>query len=238
MERRVAAVDMGINNFICMTNNVGDNPVIVKGGALKSMYTYYQTEKKRLQEELTRKQPGRECSKRLSNLSRKYHNKVTDWLIQVSKIVTQHCDIWNVDTLIVGDGGMNTVNDYEQCMKGEENILFWFMAILKKQCQKMGITVIVVDESYTTGTSFLDGEHPNKQCYDNTRNNGRLFCAGDGSVINGDVNASYQIMKKVYPELFGNDLSMYELQPVICRIRRDGTIRIGEEGGAKHGKYV
>ena len=34
---RIAAIDMGVNNFITMVNNIGENPIAVKGGIIKSI---------------------------------------------------------------------------------------------------------------------------------------------------------------------------------------------------------
>ena len=59
-----------------------------------------------------------------------------------------------------------------------------------------GIDVRVVNESYTSGTSYLDGEEPDKQCYDNARRISRgVFRSNNGKLINADVNAAYQIIK-------------------------------------------
>ena len=60
----------------------------------------------------------------------------------------------------------------------------------------VGIKVNVVRESYTSGTSYLDGEYPDKVSYDNTRRIKRgLFRSNDGTLINADINAAYQIIK-------------------------------------------
>ena len=59
-----------------------------------------------------------------------------------------------------------------------------------------GIEVKVVAETYTSGTSYLDGEEPEKSFYDKKRRIHRgLFKSSSGMCINADVNAAYQIMK-------------------------------------------
>ncbi len=51
-------------------------------------------------------------------------------------------------------------------------------------------------ESYTSGTSYLDGEPPEKIFYDATRRVKRgIFKSNKGTMINADVNAAYQIIK-------------------------------------------
>lgn len=59
-----------------------------------------------------------------------------------------------------------------------------------------GISVIVVNESYTSGTSYLDGEFPEKTFYDNSRRIKRgMFKSNRGTLIDADVNSAYQIIK-------------------------------------------
>ena len=60
-----------------------------------------------------------------------------------------------------------------------------------------GIEVITVEESYTSGTSFLDEEMPVKENYDKSRRIYRgLFRSAGGRCLNSDINGSYQILKK------------------------------------------
>ena len=60
----------------------------------------------------------------------------------------------------------------------------------------LGIEVKIVRESYTSGTSYLDGEQPDVSCYNKSRRIRRgLFRSNTGVYINADVNAAYQIIK-------------------------------------------
>ena len=60
-----------------------------------------------------------------------------------------------------------------------------------------GIEVIVKEESYTSKCSFLDNESVEKHdVYMGKRIKRGLFKTSNGSLINADVNASYNIMKK------------------------------------------
>lgn len=74
---------------------------------------------------------------------------------------------------------------------------------LKYKCENVGINYVEVDESYTSGTSFLDYEYPDGKSYDKSRRIVRgLFKSNSGLLINSDVNGSLQIMKKVFPNAF------------------------------------
>ena len=75
------------------------------------------------------------------------------------------------------------------------------------------------EESYTSGTSFLDKEEPVKENYNISRRLKRgLFKSDDGKFINADVNASLQIAKKVSCDVnFDQQVEGFVFNPVkIC----------------------
>ena len=79
----------------------------------------------------------------------------------------------------------------------------------------VGIEVILVEESYTSGTSFLDREEPIKTNYNKSRRKYRgLFVSNSGIKINADVNGSYQILKKVFPNAYSNGIEDVVLHPI------------------------
>ena len=78
-----------------------------------------------------------------------------------------------------------------------------FINQLRYKCENNGIRFITTEESYTSGTSFLDNEEPIKENYNRSRRIQRgLFKSNNGTLINADVNGAYQIMKKVFPNIF------------------------------------
>ena len=73
----------------------------------------------------------------------------------------------------------------------------------------------MTEESYTSGTSFLDDEPPQKEFYNKKRRVRRgLFVSNKGIKINADVNAAFQIMKKVFPNVFTEGIEGVVLHPV------------------------
>lgn len=73
----------------------------------------------------------------------------------------------------------------------------------------------MTEESYTSGTSFLDNELPEKAYYNKKRRVKRgLFVSNKGVKINADVNAAFQIMKKVFPNVFSDGVEGVVLHPV------------------------
>ena len=76
--------------------------------------------------------------------------------------------------------------------------------MIKYKAEDKGITVLLTEESYTSGTSFLDNELPTKENYDKKRRIHRgLFRTADGKTINADVNGAFQIIRKVFPKADG-----------------------------------
>ena len=79
--------------------------------------------------------------------------------------------------------------------------------------------VVLTEESYTSGTSFLDDEAPVKACYDKSRRVYRgLFLANDGQRINADVNGVYQIMRKVFPNVNADGIEGVALRPAVVTL--------------------
>ena len=76
-----------------------------------------------------------------------------------------------------------------------------------------GIEVIFTEESYTSGTSYIDRELPIKENYNKNRRIHRgLFKSNNGTLLNSDVNGSYQILKKVIGDYFVKPISLKVLQ--------------------------
>ena len=82
----------------------------------------------------------------------------------------------------------------------------------------MGICRLTPDESYTSGTSYLDDETPTKENYNKDRRIQRGLFQAKNMLINADVNGSYQIMKKVFPKAFANGIEDAGSHPVVVNI--------------------
>ena len=65
----------------------------------------------------------------------------------------------------------------------------------------------------------LDGEEPIKENYDKSRRVHRgLFVSNNGTKINADVNGSYQITKKAFPNAYSNGIVGVGLHPTVVNI--------------------
>lgn len=210
---RICSVDLGVENFITVVNNFGEQPFIVKGGEIKSVNQYFNKKKAELQSDL-KKKTGNDWSNRLEKLTNKRYEKMKYLMHCISKKLVDYCVLYNVDTLIIG---LNKKWKQENC--GMQNFIYipydLFTSQVKSKCEQNGIKCIETEEGYTSGTSFLDNEEPTKENYDKQRRMYRgLFVSKSGKTINADVNGAYQIMKKVVPDAFSEGIEGVGLHPV------------------------
>lgn len=214
---RIVAIDIGVNNFITMVNNISENPIAVKGGIIKSINQFYNKKKANIQSEL-KKVNDKDWSKKLQKLTNKRYEMIKYQMHCISKYVVDWCVLYGIDTLVVGHN-----NEWKQKKQGMQNFTYipygLFIKMLTYKCENNGIKFIESEESYTSGTSFLDNEDPIKENYRKERRVYRgLFIADCGKKINADVNGAYQIMKKVFPKIFINGIKGAGLHPTIINL--------------------
>jgi len=77
---------------------------------------------------------------------------------------------------------------------------FKLISQIQYKSKLVGIEIILENESYTSKCSFLDNESIQKhKTYAGKRIKRGLFRSKKGIIINADVNAGYNIIKKVIP---------------------------------------
>ena len=201
---KYAAIDIGVDNLAALAWNTGERPVLLKGTPLKSVNQYYnkQMAKRRSICELMN---GRHSSKRIARLTAKRNRKVEDYLHKASRKVIDLCVEQDVSVLVIGKnkGWKQEVNLGRKVNQSFVQLPFArFIQMIQYKAEAIGMKVVMTEESYTSGTSFLDGEAPTKDHYDKSRRVHRgLFQANDARKINADVNGAYQIMRKVFPKV-------------------------------------
>ena len=217
----ICSIDLGIDNFATITNNIGLKPIAIKGNVVKSMNQYYNKQIALMQSELMLVNK-KHNSKRLNQLTAKRNNKVKNWMHVASKYIINYCIQNNIDTLVCG---YNVGWKQESDMGKKVNQKFvtipfeMFVSQLEYKCENVGIRFIRTNESYTSGTSFLDYESPVKANYDKSRRIYRgMFQSNNGTLINSDVNGSYQIMKKVFPNAFANGIEGVGCHPLAIKV--------------------
>lgn len=219
--RNIASIDLGVNNLVTMTNNIGLRPIIINGKGIKSINQYYNKQLAKEISSLT-KRNNKYWSKKLDNMTLKRYNRIKNYIHNTTAFIIKYCKEFNIDTVVIGINH-KWKQDINLGHKTNQKFTFIPFNMLIKQlqykCQDNGLNFIETEESYTSGTSFLDNELPIKENYDKSRRIKRgLFQANDGKLINSDVNGSLQIMKKV----FSNTIS-YEIEANLTPIVINAT---------------
>lgn len=200
--KNIIGIDLGINNFATISNNIGLQSIIINGKIIKSMNQNYNRLKSKIQKETELKW----CNK-LQNINDKHQRKVDYFMHCSSKYMVDYCLQNDIDTIVIGknDKWKQVSKMGKKNNQNFENIPYEkFISKLKYKCENQGINFIQTEEFYTSGTSFLDNELPIKENYNKSRRKKRgLFVSNEGIKINADLNGSYQIIKKVFPNAFG-----------------------------------
>jgi putative transposase len=141
-------------------------------------------------------------SKMISSLYKNRTFRIRDYLHKASRILIDYAIEQGVSTIIIGRN-----KNWKQDLKGKmyhttiQNFTkiphYKLIQMIEYKAMLAGIKVVKVNESYTSGTSFLDNEKPTKKFYNKSRRKYRgLFISNEGIKINADVNAAMQILRK------------------------------------------
>ena len=207
---KYASIDLGVSNFATVTSNVnGFQPFVIDGKYIKSVNRYYNKVISHYKSLLEIRNNKRKNSRRLHSLNEKRNNRMNDFIHKASRMIVNQLVSNDINTLIVGhndnwkqDINIGKVNNQSFVQLPHSK----FIELLRYKCEIEGITLITVDESYTSKCSFLDNEEICKHGkYIGKRIHRGLFKSGCGVLINADVNGSYNILRKCMPKAFDAD---------------------------------
>ena len=191
-------IDMGVNNLIAAAWDSEDKPVIISGKPIKSINQYYNKAKAHMQKE-AKKSNGKNRTKRLDKLTAKRNRKIKDYMHKASRKIVELAVSSDVGLIVIGanEGWKQKVHMGNVTNQNFVSIPYkTLINMIEYKAKLEGIEVRIVSESYTSGTSFLDGEKPTKDYYDKSRRVKRgLFRSNNGILINADINAAYQMIK-------------------------------------------
>lgn len=214
---RIMSIDLGLDNLATVVTNTGLQPMLINGKGLKSINQYYNKQNAHYQR-IAKQMNGKNYTNRLHQLTRKRNFKIEDALHKISRFIVGVALENDITTIVIGNN-----KNWKQSISLSRRTNQSFVTIphqklieqIVYKAQLQGIRVIRTEESYTSGTSFLDGESPVKEFYDKKRRIYRgLFRSNQGVFVNADVNAGYQIMKKVFPNVFADGIEGVVLHPV------------------------
>ena len=211
---KVAAIDVGLSNLATVTFSSENEPILYRSDLMKINRDFNRLTSNYVS--ILKKTQNKDTSKRRKRYSEKYSGLIEDRLHKLSREIINDLSHRGVSTIIVGKNtGQKINNKFKNFVQVP---LFRLIEMIKYKAELAGITFVQVNESYTSGTSFLDNELPTKEYYDKSRRKFRgLFLSNDSRRINADVNASFQIMKKIYKEFAYNNSIKYA-NPIVKTI--------------------
>ena len=201
--KKSLSIDLGISNLAsCVTTD--NESFIIDGKYLKSLNRLYNKKKAHLQSLLPK---GIYSSKRIKNLDIRRNNKVEDYLNKAVSTLIKKCIELNVDEIIIGyNKGFKTYGIKNTELKGKKKRktnqnfiqipLSRFKDKIALKAKEHGIYVRVINESYTSKSSFYDNDPIKKDMYSGIRITRSLYKTKDKTIVNADINAALNIYKK------------------------------------------
>lgn len=255
--KRIIGIDLGVENLIALVDNIGNQPIIVKGGILKSVNQWYNKRKAELQTIYDRDLIGcfinRDKNGKIRYLSKKTGHKmeiltdnrnwiVMDILHKLSRYIVNLALELKIKTIAIGHIPLwkQEVNLGKRNNQNFVNIPYYkLIKMVTYKAEEYGMNVICQNESYTSKCSFLDDEelcHHNK--YIGERIYRGLSRSSNGTLINADVNSAYNIIRKVDPKFnVDNIMKMLSIEGVAVQAQSTSEASWAAQAGTgrRHG---
>ncbi len=225
---RYLSIDPGLDNAFALASNVeGFQPVLINGRPIKAVNQYYNKVRARLYKVHDLSNQPR-SSRRLDRLEFYRDQKIDRFAHEASKRIVDIALSHDIATIVIGKnkGQKRSCNMGKRVNQNFIGIPHQVMVdMIRYKANLEGIVVIETEESYTSQTSFLDHEMPVKENGDKMRKkHGKsparrrikrgLYRSDTGKLINADVNAALQILKKAVPDAYANGIEGIGLSPV------------------------
>lgn len=239
-------IDFGVDNTAALVSSNG-LCVLYKGGAVKAANQWYNKQMAELRSIAMKGHESKEAAKlgllhthQMDILSRKRNQFLHDYMHKVSSDIVRFCAGSRVGTIVLGvnkgwkqGSNLGHVNNQNFVQLPLATLRF----LIRCKAEREGITVIEQEESYTSKADLTAGDFIpvfREGDYTEYKFSGRRLCRGlyrthGGMVINADLNAAGNILRKAIPGIFqGEDFAF--LQNILVRNYRDLNKRIPVKG--------
>lgn len=219
---KVASIDLGLNNLCALTfGEKYKNPLLINGKHLKSINQYFNKKRSRLQSLLPKNQFS---SNQIKRLTRKRNNKINNELHVISRKIIDKLIDNNIGILVIGNNKGWKQNTNLGNRNNQNFVSIPYNKLIQQLTYKFeeyGGKIIIQEESYTSKASFLDLDpiptYSNNQKCDYTFSGKRvkrgLYKSKNRILLNADINASYNIMRKAVPDIFIDGIEGVGLHP-------------------------
>jgi len=197
-DKHALGIDLGLNNIVTAADTMGNTPLIIKGGVIKSINQFYNKQLSKYKA-IAKKCNKMEITIRIKKLHQKRNNIIQDFFHKTSRKVVNHCISHNIGLIIIGynEGWKQEIHIGK---KNNQNFVFVPFLKLVQQIEytseMVGIKVIRTREEYTSQKCSCCGVVRKS----NRTYRGLYVCKDCGMVLNADVNASINILQKEVPK--------------------------------------
>jgi putative transposase len=200
-------IDLGLNNFCTVANNTDSDFFILNGKQIKAINQW-----------TNKFQAFNLCQKKKNRVWNKRHNKFKHLFHHYSNYIVGKALEKGCKTIIIGknDGWKQKINIGRRNNQNFVSVPFeLFLNMMEYKCEQANLTMIKIEESYTSKCSFLDLEPLEKQeKYCGKRIKRGLFISKQGTKINADLNGALNIARKVFPNAFkANGIEGFVINP-------------------------
>jgi putative transposase len=218
---RMFSIDLGINNLLATANNIGQRPFLVKGSIVKSINQWYNKVRAANRSLVD---PSHPETMKMNVQTKKRNNKIKDFFHKTSQMLIEYSKIHEIGTIIIGYNREWKLNSSMGTRNNQAFVSIPHLQLIKMihyKARRVGIEVVLMEESHTSKCSALDNEPISKHAaYMGKRIKRGLFQSSKGIIINADVNAAMNILRKVVPTAFtGKGIEAMVLSPRIVKIR-------------------
>ena len=212
--RPFIGIDLGVENIIAFVGNDGEEPILYKGGALKSRNQFSNKQKAKYTGILMKGHDPKKVhvhTRRLEHIEWKRSAFLRDEMHRISAHLIRECVRRGIGTLVIGKNvqwktgssmGRKTNQSFIQI---PHSTLIW---MIRYKAEREGIEVIEQEESYTSQASFLDHDEipvygaETEYPFSGKRIKRGLYRSKDGTVFSADINGSANIIRKAVPNAF------------------------------------
>lgn len=229
---RIAAIDMGVDNLMAVTNNCGLENLLYKGGVAKSVNRLYN---KKIADIVSRQTLATKKKFTPTDdyyaVTRKRNNTLKDLFHKTAKHFISWCVENRIDTIVIGKNPLWK----QECDIHSDAAKQTFVQLpfdmlrnfLKYLAESVGIRYVEREESYTSKASFLDDDYiptygvdDEKASFSGIRGPKRykgmykssgfrgIYKTASGIYVNSDLNGSANILRKEYPDAFKDPLDL------------------------------
>ncbi|MEM7581207.1 MAG: transposase, partial [Cyanobacteria bacterium P01_A01_bin.80] len=201
-------------------------PILINGRPIKSINNRHNKFISKLRS-INKKLHGLDWSNRMSVMTRRRNHQIDSYLHRASRLLIKTLARQGINTLVIGlnpdwkrAANIGKVNNQKFVSLPHKK----FVDMLTYKGFLAGIKVVTNEESYTSKASFLElddipkyGSKPRNWKPSGTRIKRGLYRSKSG-LINADVNASYNILRKEFPDAFSQGIKGCVVQPRLVNV--------------------